>query len=220
MNNDEIKKIWNYEIVKKELKSAFENNSELELLAIIKRNTFLFYELVDRKYGVQPIFHEVSFGGNLRCDFTWLNDNSSGPEWVLLEIEKPNLQLFNKNIEPTAVLNHALEQVRSWRRYFKENIAERKRIFGAVARFRFIVVGGNKKDWNHEAAIKWRVDHNAENDIQIRSSDILLRGLKILNEKPEQLWSFAEHPVTRNPSELQSYWESYGYMDTFRKIIN
>ncbi len=75
---------------------------------------------------------EVSFGGKYRSDFVWLNDNSDGPEWVLVEIEKPRIKLFTKKGEPSAELNHAIEQVRSWIRYFNENPSEKSRIFGAV----------------------------------------------------------------------------------------
>lgn len=146
MTKEEILSTWNKEKVIKDLKTAFENNSEVQLLSILKNNSFLFYELFSRKYGVQPIFHEVEFGGGVRCDFAWLNDNSDGPEWVLVEIEKPKLELFTSKGEPTYQLNHALEQVKSWRRYFNENPNEKRRIFGAVGRFRYILVGGRKRN--------------------------------------------------------------------------
>lgn len=109
---------FNIEDVRKNLNSAFDNNSETELLAVLKKNSFLFYPLYSRKYGIQPSFSEVSFGDSLRCDFCWLNDNSDGPEWVLVEVEKPRLKLFTAKNKPTSELNSAIEQVRSWRRYF------------------------------------------------------------------------------------------------------
>ena len=71
---------WDIEKVTADLKSAFDSNSEEELLGVLKDNSFLFYELYSRKYGIQPVFHEINFGGELRCDFAWLNDNSDGPE--------------------------------------------------------------------------------------------------------------------------------------------
>lgn len=114
------------------------------MLSVLKDNSFLFYELYSRKYGIQPVFREINFGGELRCDFAWLNDNSDGPEWVLVEVEKPKMKLFTQKNEPTSELNHAIEQVKSWERYFDENPSEKKRIFGAVARFRFILIVGDK----------------------------------------------------------------------------
>jgi hypothetical protein len=220
MNSEQIMATWNLELVNKELQKAFIDNSEEYLLSILKNNTFLFYELFSRKHGIQPIFHEISFGGDFRCDFAWLNDNSDGPEWVLVELEKPNLELFRKNGEPTQFLHHTFEQVKSWRRYFNENPADKRRIFGAVARFRYIIVAGDINSWTTESAAKWRIDNNRESEIELRSSDVFRRSLELIEEHPEEFWSFAENPSTLNPSQLQNYWEHYGYMDTWRKMIN
>lgn len=221
MNREEILSTWNIEKLKSELKSCFDNNSEKELLSILKKNSFLFYELFSRKYGIQPIFREINFGGGLRCDFAWLNDNSDGPEWVLVEIEKPAMDLFRKdNHEPTQQLNHAIEQVKSWRRYFTQNPSEKRRIFGAVGRFRFIIVGGQKEDWEKDHASKWRIDQNSEYKIEIRSSDIFSRALKILVEYPDELWSFTENPQTLKHTDLENYWKSYAYMDKWRRLMN
>ncbi len=220
MTTEEILSTWNKTKVAADLKAAFDNNSEVQLLATLKDNSFLFYELYSRKGGIQPVFREINFGGGLRCDYAWLNDNSDGPEWVLVEIEKPKLELFKKDNEPTQQLNHAFEQVKSWRRYFNENHSEKRRIFGAVGRFRFILVGGDKESWATDIASKWRTDNNRETEIEIRSSDIFLRALTILEEHPDELWSFAENPVTLPPSELESYWKSYGYMNRWRQLMN
>lgn len=220
MTTEEIMSSWDKNKVITELQNAFISNSELELLKILKDNSFLFYELFDRKYGIQPIFHEIDFGGGLRCDFTWLNDNSDGPEWVLLEIEKPKLEIFTKKGEPTHQLNHAIEQVKSWRRYFNENPSERRRIFGAVGRFRYIIVAGDKNSWTPEKASKWRMDNNKESEFEIRSSDIFNRAITILETQPSELWSFAEHPKSLPPSRLKNYWENYGYMDRWRILTN
>jgi len=150
-----------------------------------------------------------------------LNDNSDGPEWVLVEIEKPILELFRKdNNEPTYQLNHAIEQVKSWRRYFNENPHEKRRVFGAVVRFRFILVAGDNENWISAHASKWRIDHNNESGIEIRSSDIFIRALRILEEHPRELWSFAENPKTLPPSDLKNYWENYSYMDRWRRLLD
>lgn len=210
---------WDANVVEKELKEAFELNSELKLLEVLKRNSFLFYELYSRKYGIQPLFHELSFGAKLRCDFAWLNDNSDSPEWVLVEVERPKMRLFNASGKPSAELNAALEQVREWERYFYEYPAEKKRIFGAVGRFRYILVGGSSDDWKQESAIKWRSHHNTTSTIEIRSSDVFLRPLTVLRERAEELWSFEENPVSLGFSKLEGYWKDYGYMDLMRKLF-
>ena len=211
--------MWNIEETESELKAAFENNSEIKLLKTLKNNSFLFYELYERKYGIQPNFCEVPFGDGLKCDFTWLNDSSDGPEWVLIEIEKPIMKLFTKKGDPSAELNHAIEQVKSWNRYFKFNPNEKERIFGAVSKFRFVMVGGSVDEWHKRDAAIWRSDHNQENFIEIRSSDVFMRSLKIAKDKPEELWSFKQHPKSLKPSKLKGFWKEYAYMDIWRNVL-
>jgi hypothetical protein len=221
MTTEKILATWDIIKVADDLKKAFENNSEQQLLATLKDNSFLFYELYSRKGGIQPVFREINFGGVFRCDYAWLNDNSDGPEWVLVEVEKPKLELFKKeNKEPTHQLNHAFEQIKSWRRYFNENPSEKRRIFGAVGRFRFILVAGDKRDWANIDASKWRIDNNSETKIEIRSSDIFYRALKILQEHPDELWSFAENPRTLKHTDLENYCKNYGYLDLWKQLIN
>lgn len=101
---------WDINRVEDELYEALEANSEVKLLEILKNNSFLFYRIYERRWSVQPIFHEVSIGDQ-RCDFLWLNDDASRPEFILVEIEKPRLKLFNSKGDPTAELNHAINQI-------------------------------------------------------------------------------------------------------------
>lgn len=211
---------WDIAKVRAELTTAFKENSERKLLSVLKDNSFLFHELVSRKYGIQPVFREISFGGKLRCDFAWLNDNSDGPEWVLVEVEKPKMKLFTQENIPTSELNHAIEQVKSWERYFEEHPSEKKHIFGAVARFRFILIVGDKESWKTDVASKWRIQNNKKTEIEIRTSDVFLRGLELLEAHPEEFWSFAEHPKTMPPSGLKKYWRSSDYIGQWRKIID
>jgi len=207
---------WNIENVEKKLEEAFKNDSEIELLALLKDNTFLFSELVSRQFSVQPIFREVSFAGELRCDFAWLNDNSDGPEWVIVEIERPKMRLFSTNGKPGQELNAALDQVKSWDRYFYSNPAEKIRIFGAVAKFRFILVAGSIAEWQEKEPTVWRSTESDRTKIEIRSTDVFWKALEMYKKHPEGFWSFAEHPSTYPGTNLRKYWENYGYMNQMR----
>jgi hypothetical protein len=220
MNKEGFIVPWNLEHIKQDLDKAFLEKSENQLLAILKNNSFLFYELFSRKYGIQPIFHEVPFGSDYKCDFAWLNDNSDGPEWVLVEIENPKLNIFKRNGEPSHFLNHAIEQVKTWRKYFNDNPSDKRKIFGAVTRFRYILVVGDKESWKLPNSAKWRIDHNREDKIEIRTSDIFYRALKILEEHPSELWSFAENDKTLLPSKLKDYWENNDYISYWRNLTN
>lgn len=215
-----VKAVWNIEEVEKKLLAAYESNSETQVLAILKDNSFLFYDLFSRKYGVQPIFRELNFGGDFRCDFAWLNDNSSGPEWVLVEVEKPKMGLFKNDGKPTAPFQGAIEQVKNWDQYFQQNQGEMRRIFGAVAQFRFVLVTGTYEEWQTEHAKKWRMYHHKTSAIEIRSMQTFFNSIAIVKDHPGEFWSFAECPSTLSHSGLKDYWQKLPYMDSWRQIIN
>ncbi|MFI5158658.1 MAG: hypothetical protein ACHQF4_07310 [Sphingobacteriales bacterium] len=65
-------------------------------MKVLKDSSFLFYDLYSRKWGIQPIFIALTFGTEFKCDFVWLNDNSSGLEWVLVEIEAPKCRFLKQ----------------------------------------------------------------------------------------------------------------------------
>ena len=210
---------WNIEVVKNELNEIFDSNSESKLLSLINKNSFLLYELYSRKFGIQPPFSEINFGTELRCDFAWLNDNSAGPEWVLVEVEKPRMELFTRSGEPTQKLSHAIEQVKSWRRYFDKNPHEKRRIFGAASTFRFVVVAGDTEIWSQPKPAQWRADENKNSGIEVRSSAIFHRAIDHITKRPDDFWSFAEYPVCKSHSELSQFCQEYGYLDSWGRIL-
>ena len=67
-----------------------------------------------------------------------------------------------------------------------------------------------------EQARQWRAGHRLEDDIEIRSSDIFIRSLELLEERPAIFWSFEENPVTLSQAELRPFWEGDAYMGTWR----
>jgi len=205
--------------VKAQLDSAFSHDSEVELLKILKHNSFLFSRIYSRNYGIQPNFAEVPFGTLHRCDFCWLNDNSDGPEWVLVEIEKPNMRLFNRTGDPSAELNHAIEQVKSWERYFLRFPAEKARIFGAVARFRYVLVAGRRADWKFKNAAIWRSHHNGTSNIEIHSSDVFYDAIEHYTKSEDHFWSFKENPISLPSKELEPNWLRYDYIGFWRNLL-
>lgn len=217
--NDSVSPKWDITAVSDAIANAIRDNSEVDFLKILKDNSFLFYELFSRKYSALPIFREVSFGGKFKCDFLWLNDNSTSPEWVLVEIEKPKMRLFNQDGTPASELNKAIEQVTSWERYFEQHPAEKQRIFGAVGSFKFILVAGSMEDWSKDDAVQWRNHHNKTSKIEIRTFDVFNRALSFFEQKPTEFWSFEDNPTTLEPSKLEDFWTNYSYMDRFRRIF-
>ena len=203
--------------VREKLQKVFDDNSERDLLQVLKEYPFLFYELYTRQMKPCPCFYEVEFGNKYRCDFCWLNDNSDGPEWVLVEIEKPKMKCFNRSGEPSKELNHSIEQVKSWDMYFAENPSEKKRIFGCVMNFRFVVVAGSPEEWKSEHAIKWRWYNNNQNKYEVRTSEVFWRSLKIFEDGIDGGMFSIE---MKSSSELETYWRENKYISFFRNVFN
>lgn len=204
--------------VLQELEKILSENSEQKLLALLKENSFLFSDIYSRQYGVQPNFAEVPFGTKYRCDFCWLNDNSDGPEWVLVEVEKPNITLFTSSGDPSAQLNHAIEQVRAWDRYFSTNPNEKGRIFGAVSKFRYVLIVGSKNDWEKSSASIWRSHFNASEKIEIRSMDTFFKSINRFQENPNFI-SFEMYPKSKPSSELSEYCNESAYIKHWRNVL-
>ncbi|MEI8631595.1 DUF4263 domain-containing protein [Vibrio sp. PP-XX7] len=154
-----------------------------------------------------------------RCDFCWLNDNSDGPEWVLVEIEKPSMNLFTQTGDPTRNLNHAIEQVKSWERYFYQQPAEKQRIFGAVSKFRYVLVAGRRNEWQTKRAAQWRSHHNLTSNIEIHSTDIFYDALDFYSKFQDSFWSFEEHPVSLPARNLSQYCGEYPYLRKWRNLL-
>lgn len=201
--------------VKHDLDVAFKSNSEQELLKVLKCNSFLFYELVERTAEDTPIFHEIPFG-KYRCDFMWYDRSSYGTHCVLVEVEKPQGKVFTKhNPRPSEQLTRGKTQIEDWRNYL-ENISqeERKNIFGNIYDFKYILVAGKAEEWEKDAARTWRADYNKrENPCLIRSTSVFYRSLeRWINPTGASFYCFENHPITLSEKEWREYIQKTEYL--------
>jgi hypothetical protein len=95
------------------------NGTEAELQSLIERHPRLLSEQFAHCYHVFP---RVSLGERFEADFLCLDIPSSGNEWIAVEIEDPKKNVITKSGRKTAVLEHAIQQVRDWRRWLTDNI--------------------------------------------------------------------------------------------------
>jgi hypothetical protein len=133
----------------------------------------------------------------------------------LIEVEKPKVSLFKKDSKPTSEFNSAIEQVKSWGRYFLQHPNEKERLFGAVSRFRYILIVGTKEAWQKPKAASWRAHHNQESNIEIRSMDTFYKSLDQYHED-SRYPSFEKYPSSKKFSELGTYCRDYPYLCDWR----
>jgi len=113
--------------------------SEHELQAMLEeRPGLLLYALVGGFYPAatprSALFPKVRLGEKHETDFAFVNTNSAGARWVLVEIERSHAPIFTQKGDPSADLTHALRQVTDWRTWIQDNRAYAENAFNELLR--------------------------------------------------------------------------------------
>lgn len=112
-----------------ELRVLLDNDaSEHQLQALLERRPgLLLYVLLGGFYPVasprSALFSKVKLGETHETDFAYVNTNSAGARWVLVEIEKSHAMMFTKAGDPAAAMTHAIRQITDWRSWIQDNRA-------------------------------------------------------------------------------------------------
>ncbi|RLJ73643.1 SEFIR domain-containing protein [Pedobacter alluvionis] len=209
--------VWDVNGVETDLKEILSKGSLPELKGLIQSNSFLFYDTYERKATAMPIFHDLGLNGHT-CDFVWLNDSSSGPEWVLLKLLSPSTKVLNEDARINFEITLAVEEIKSWEEYFTDNPNEVKKIFGAATKFKFILVVGSAQDWKEGEASRWRIKNEQESGVLIRSINSFEKSVDALKSHPDALYRFNNYPTTSNSDQIEKFWKNYPYMDKWRML--
>ena len=96
-----------------------QNGDELRLQLLLQQHPRILSEQFAHCHHVFP---RVKLGERFEADFFCLDIPSSGKEWIGIEIEDPSKKVITKSGRRTATLEHAIQQVRDWRRWVTDNI--------------------------------------------------------------------------------------------------
>ena len=140
-------------------------------------------EIVAAYLGVHAVYvvPQPRFSIHHIADFAVTEYNSAGPQWTLIELEPSTARPFNKNGRPSAKLINAIEQVKEWRRFVRNNQEHCRRpraegglgLQGITERFWGAVVIGRRDDYKDEFE-GWRKQHSEDLLIDILSYDRFL----------------------------------------------
>jgi len=216
--DDDTPNVWDVPAAEKDLNVAIQTGDTAQVRKVIQGNGFLLYDIYERKGGALPIFHDIPMSKYI-VDFAWLNDASGGPEWVLLHVAEPNVQVLDAEGEVSQTVLVAIETVKAWANYFELHPAEKKRIFGAVAKFKFQLIIGSYQQWQVENAQKWRLQHNKTSIVEIRSYNTFSRAIAEIKASPDSFFRFNQFYHTSPNEKLEEHWKNYGYMDNWRKWL-
>src|SRR4051812_34779931 len=76
---------------------------EQKLQEFLAGHSYFFNKMLD-PYIQTPLYSKIKLGHHHEVDFAWLYNDSFGPEWRLIEIEKPGTALFTKSGNASAAL--------------------------------------------------------------------------------------------------------------------
>ena len=216
--DDSEESVWDAAAAADAFAAAVADGDTELIKAVIRENSFLFFDLYERKMSAMPIFHEVEFGG-MKADFAWLDDASDGPRWFLVKLARPDIELVGERGMASPSLLAEIEEVKAWANYFEVNPAEKKRLFGAVNQFRFRLIAGTREQWQTEQAQQWRAQHNKNSFVEIRSYQTFTKSLNDLTSAPGEFYRFIKFPFTSPASDMEKFWKNYRYMDDWRKWL-
>jgi hypothetical protein len=174
--------------------------TELELQKFLERHPYVLSQQFTHCHHVFP---NVRLGERYTADFFCLDIPSSGKEWIGVEIEEPGKKVITKAGRRTAKLEHALQQVRDWRKWITDNIdyARRSRDKNGLGlddiqpRSFACVIIGRRKDYSDEFN-RLRQQIFRDELIDIRSWDgILERAV----QRAEMFSNWATHVMTAKP---------------------
>lgn len=74
------------------------------------------------------VFPKIRLGGSYEADFFCLDIPSSGKRWIGVEIESPNTPVITQAGRKSAKLEHALQQIRDWRVWIRENLSTARNV--------------------------------------------------------------------------------------------
>lgn len=155
-----------------------------------------------------------SLGGVFIPDFLIASLNSMGLNWHAVELENPKVKVFNKNGDPSKYLNHAIQQIRNWRDWLKNNLNEATKLkqddglglVGIEPELECLILIGRRRDLA-EASVKVRRRMNQEINGEIRTYDWLIE------QAQEELARVENREVGRKMREELERQGKYRHID-------
>ena len=149
---------------------------EHKLQEFLAARSYFFNRMLD-PYIATPLYSKIRLGHHYEVDFAWLYHDSFGPEWRLIEIEKPNTSLFTKSGNASAALTHALQQASGWCDWVHNHLEYARTIMPRIKYpFCYIFLGRRSEltSSNRERLKRFRYERRGE--LEIHTLDWFLQS--------------------------------------------
>jgi hypothetical protein len=126
-----------------------------------------------------PLYAKVRLGSEYVVDFAFFDPSSDGPEWFLVEIERPGVgPMFLKSGDPSSKLMHAIHQVESWQDWVAANLPYAQQLMPQIDHPMGLVFFGRRAELRtKEARARLRAfNHRNRGHLQVRTLDSFIDG--------------------------------------------
>lgn len=96
------------------------STKESEVQNYLEKNPVLLIQHFGGGHG-RWVIPQKRLGSEFICDFMIGEKSSNGFRWQVVELENPNIKMFNKDGDPSKMLNHAIRQIKDWREWLEKN---------------------------------------------------------------------------------------------------
>ena len=155
---------------------------ESKLQEFLASHSYFFSGLID-VYSPSPLYSKVKIGHDYEVDFAWLQFDSFGPEWHLVEMENPGSALFTKSGEPSAALSQAMQQARDWCAWIHDHAESARKRMPQINHPLCYIFLGRRKDItpaNRDQLRKLRYDSRSE--MVIHTLDWFVRAGQVFGQ--------------------------------------
>ena len=171
--NKSILKDWEKLLENTELK-------ERDYHSFLFSNPFFFLTILESYL----VISKLKLGSEYETDFVVVKEGySDGTIYEFIEIESPHTKLFDSSGKPSAKFNSALQQIKDWKRFLKNEKSFFKKFLPTTStkiinesKIKFKIIIGRSPITEEET--EKRRQYAEENDIEILSFDRLTNQLK------------------------------------------
>lgn len=140
-------------IVLSEYKTLLDSTeSEEELQVYLKNNPILLYpDLI-------KVFPKLKLGAEYVTDFVTLIESGNGPEYVFIEIERPNKRIFTQKGYFHSDFTQAKDQLLDWDKWITQNVSYLQQKLPGILKPTYHLIYGRDKELDRKAREKLQIE--------------------------------------------------------------
>jgi len=203
-----------------EFESLLDDGADERVVHDFLANHSYFFNRIICLNGWSPLYSKIRLGSQFEIDFACFESGSHGPEWCLIEIERPGQPLFTKSGNPSAKLTHAIQQVRDWHQWIHENLDYVRKLLPHIEYPLGFVFMGRRSDLTPTTQKKLkRINYEHRLSLEVHSLDWFAstaRGVaNLVKRKGGGDWLLPMKALTHKdlskglPPLVQKYMDSY-----------